>query len=57
LSEVLIVIRVEDVDDKVEVQVELKLLGHEVSPQHLLWDEHLPGFEKLVFLAPVERRA
>lgn len=47
----------EDVDDKVEVQVELKLLGHEVSPQHLLWDEHLPGFEKLVFLAPVERRA
>ena len=47
----------ENVDDKVEMQVELKFLGHEVSPQHLLWDQHLPGFEELVFLTPVKRRA
>ena len=57
MSKVLIVVRVKDVDDKVEMKVELKFLGYEVSSQHFLRDQHLPGFEKLVFLASVKRRA
>ena len=50
----MIVVRVEDVDDEVEVQVELELFGHEVSAQHLHWNEHLPCFKELLFLTAVE---
>ena len=56
-AEVLVVVRVEDVDDEVEVQVELELFGHKVSAQHLHWNKHLPSFEELLLLTTVERRA
>lgn len=56
LPEVLIIVRVEDVDDEVEVKVELELLGDEVAPEHLLGNQHLPGFEESVLVPLVERR-
>ena len=56
-AKVLIVVRMKDVDDEVEVQVELELFGHEVSAQHLQRNEHLPSFEELLLLTTVERRA
>ena len=56
-AKVLIVVRMKDVDDEVEVQVELELFGHEVSAQHLQRNEHLPSFEELFLLTAVERGA
>ena len=50
----LIVVRVKDVDDEVDVQIELQFLRHEVPSKHLLRDQHLPGLEELVLLATVE---
>ena len=51
-----IVVRVEDVDDKIEVKVEFKLLREEVTSQHVVRYEHLPSFKELILLAAVERR-
>ena len=35
---VVLIVWMEDVDYKVEVQVELKLFGEEISSEHLSWD-------------------
>jgi len=57
LTKVLIVVRVIDVDDEVNVQVEFELLCHEVSSQHVLRDQHLPGLEELISMPAIKRRA
>ena len=54
LAEVLVVVRVEDVDDKVQVQIELELFRQKVASQHVLRDEHLPRLEELIFLPAIK---
>ena len=38
----------ENIDDKVDAEVELELLRHEVSLEHLLWNQLVPGVEELI---------
>ena len=54
-SEVLIVVRVEDVDYEVDAEVELEFLRHEVTLKHLGRNQLVPGLEELVFGSFVER--
>lgn len=53
-AETVAVVRVVDEDHEVDVQVKLKLLGLEVTSEHLLWHQLLPGLEEFSRLAPVE---
>ena len=46
----------ENVDHKVDVQVELELFSDEITAEHLLRNKHLPGLEELVLLPTVKRR-
>ena len=54
LAEILIIVRMEDVYDEVQVQVKLQLFRQEVASEHILRDQHLPGFKELVLLATVK---
>lgn len=54
LSKVLIVVRVENVDYEVQMQIEFQLFCHKVSSKHVLWDQHLPSFEELIFLTSIK---
>ena len=56
-SEVLVIVRVEDVNNEVEVQVKLKLLGYEVAPEHFFWDEHFPSLKERLLITLVKTRA
>ena len=54
LAEVLVIVRMEDVNDKVQVQIELKLLRQKVASKHVLRNEHLPRLEELIFLPTIK---
>lgn len=45
----------ENVNDEVQVEVKLELFGQEVTSEHILRDQHLPGFKKLVLLPAIKR--
>ena len=44
----------EDVYDKIQVQIELELLCQKVASEHVLRDKHLPRLKKLIFLPTIK---